>query len=102
MSPPSPKVKPQMADISKAPSHRLVCKATDRREDRYENIGVAWAKKGDDGRTIVSIKFNPFLDPAKVLAAASVLLVPAGDTRTKAAPGASGNAPDFGDDDIPF
>jgi hypothetical protein len=101
-----------MADGNK-PTHRVICKQTDSRQDRYHNIGVAWAKRGDDGRTIISIRLLPLLDGARVVQAESLLLVPndsdasprRGGQGGKAEPSPAdpGPADDPGpDDEIPF
>lgn len=96
-----------MADGNK-PTHRVICKQTDSRNDRYHNIGVAWAKRGDDGRTIISIRLLPLLDGARVVQAESLLLVP-NDSDGRARGGQGGKAdpgptddPGPDGDDIPF
>lgn len=96
-----------MAGDSNKPNMRMIAKRTDSRQDRYSDVGVAWTKKDDDGRTIVSIKLNPFVSGELLQSAASLLLVPF--ERARPAPGATGDAPADpaygapppGDDDAP-
>lgn len=69
-------------DSNNKPSHRIIAKQTDARNDRFENIGVAW-RKVTDGREVISLRFNRFLNGAALTTAESVLLVPNEDDRPK-------------------
>lgn len=109
-----------MAERDNRPNFRIVAKKTERRTDRFEGVGVAWAKKNEEGRTVITLKFSPFIDGNALVTAEAVLLVPAeyGDRgaraprdnapRDNATGGATGSANDeqqgdgFVDDDIPF
>lgn len=88
------------------PTHRVIAKMTDSRVDRWENVGVGWLTRRDDGTSVLSLKLSPFTDGAALVRADGLLVVPydqrkAGGERGQTAPPAD-NAPMPGDDDIPF
>lgn len=93
----------------KKPTFRAIAKLTDSRNERFENIGVAWGKVREDGTRVINIKLSPFVDGAKLAQAESFLLVPyegrkaesaAGDN--KAPPPDNNDPGPTDDDDIPF
>lgn len=97
-----------MAEGNK-PTFRAIAKLTDSRNERFENIGVAWGKVRDDGTRVINIKLSPFVDGAKLAQAESFLLVPyegkkqeAGGNKNAAPPTDSGDPGPNDDDDIPF
>lgn len=84
------------------PTHRIIAKLTDSRNDRYHDVGVAWRKVDDEGREIVSLRFNPFVASQALVGAVSVMLVPWERDGQKSGGGrrsAYGDAPP--DDDAP-
>lgn len=88
-----------MADNNR-PTHRIIAKMTDSRQDRYETVGVCWQKERDEGGQLISVRLSPFVDGAKLALASSVLIVPNDDDATKAKRAAgprTGRQP--GDDD---
>lgn len=84
------------------PTHRIIAKQTDARNERFENVGVAWQKENEDGRPVVSLKFNRFCNVAALADAASILLVPNDDDRRRGRePGDDDGDPGPDDRDYP-
>lgn len=80
------------------PNFRVIAKATNRRDDRFDNVGVAWSTRKDDGSVVISIKFSRFANGAALVMADSVLLVPyeqrRADSQTSGAPADDAPMPD--------
>lgn len=89
------------------PTHRIIAKMTDSRTDRWENVGVGWLTRRDDGTSVLSLKLSPFTDGAALVRADGLLVVPY-EQRKSGGAGERGQAPPLdsspmpSDDDIPF